>query len=53
MLGAALKVNVVSSPHGGLGIAVTWGVSAVDGDMAEAFVMALDDGLGMLGGHIG
>ncbi|KAM5530951.1 hypothetical protein V8D89_015396 [Ganoderma adspersum] len=47
-VGEALKLNVVGSPEGGLGIAVTWGTSAVDGDMAEAFVVGLDDGLRML-----
>ena len=44
-VGEALKLNVVGSPDGGLGIAVTWGASAVDADMAEAFVEGLDHGL--------
>ncbi|KAI1791864.1 alcohol acetyltransferase [Ganoderma leucocontextum] len=47
-LGAALKLNVVGSPDGGLGVTVTWGTSAVHGDLAEAFVAALDDGLRVL-----
>lgn len=44
-LGAALKVNVTGTPEGGLGLTVTWGVGAVDGELAEEFVMGLAEGL--------
>ncbi|EIW55329.1 uncharacterized protein TRAVEDRAFT_23041 [Trametes versicolor FP-101664 SS1] len=44
-LGAALKVNVTGTPEGGLGLTITWGVGAVDGELAEEFVMGLAEGL--------
>lgn len=44
-LGAALKVNVTGTPEGGLGLTITWGVGAVDGELAEDFVMGLAEGL--------
>ncbi|TBU23723.1 alcohol acetyltransferase [Dichomitus squalens] len=45
VLGSALKLNVVGSPEGGLGMTVSWGTSAVDKELAEAFVVGLHDGL--------
>ncbi|OJT02978.1 hypothetical protein TRAPUB_6457 [Trametes pubescens] len=44
-LGAALKVNVTGTPEGGVGVSVTWGAGAVDGELAEEFVMGLAEGL--------
>lgn len=44
-LGAALKVNVTGTPEGGLGLTITWGVGAVDGELAEEFVMGLTESL--------
>jgi hypothetical protein len=36
--GAAIKLNVCGNPLGGLAIAVTWGLDAVDAAFAEAFI---------------
>ena len=44
-LGAAIKLNVVGTPDGGLGISVTWGMGAVDDDVADAFHTAFQEGL--------
>lgn len=44
-LGAALKVNVTGTPEGGLGVSVTWGEGAVDGELAGDFVMGPAEGL--------
>lgn len=38
IVGAAIKLNVVGTPAGGLTIAVTWGPETVDDAFAEAFV---------------
>lgn len=42
-LGAAIKVNVVGSPSGSIGIAFTWGDGAVNTEFAEAFVEEFQD----------
>jgi hypothetical protein len=36
--GAAIKLNVCGNPLGGLAIAVTWGLDAVDAAFVEAFI---------------
>ena len=44
-LGAAIKINTVGSPDGGVGIGITWGKGAVDDELAEAFTVAFNEGL--------
>ncbi|KAI0770541.1 alcohol acetyltransferase [Fomes fomentarius] len=44
-LGAALKINTVGTPDGGLGVTVTWGKGAVDYELADEFVREFDQGL--------
>ena len=44
-IGAALKLNTVGAPEGGVGITVTWGKGAVDHEFAEAFVREFEVGL--------
>ena len=44
-LGAALKLNVVGTPDGGVGMAVTWGKGAIEDEFAEEFVTLLFAGI--------
>ncbi|KAM5533371.1 hypothetical protein V8D89_012921 [Ganoderma adspersum] len=44
-LGAALKVCVAGTPAGGLGVAISWGASAVDEEFGKAFVVGFADGV--------
>ena len=49
-LGAALKLNVVGTPAGGLGVSITWGKGAVEDELAEEFVREFEAGVrGLLG----
>ena len=42
-LGAALKVCVVGTPDGGLGVVISWGRSAVDEEFGKEFVVEFAD----------
>ncbi|PIL23520.1 hypothetical protein GSI_14832 [Ganoderma sinense ZZ0214-1] len=44
-LGAALKVCVTGTPEGGLGVAISWGASAVDEEFGKEFVVGFADGV--------
>ncbi|KAH9944962.1 uncharacterized protein BXZ73DRAFT_73204 [Epithele typhae] len=44
-LGAAIKLNLVGSPEGGLGISVTWGKGAIEDEFAETWVERFKEGL--------
>ncbi|KAI0738622.1 alcohol acetyltransferase-domain-containing protein [Daedaleopsis nitida] len=48
--GGALKVYLVGSPTGGVGLTVSWPHSAVEDGLGEKFATAIDEGLHMLVG---
>ena len=48
VVGPALKMCVVGSPAGGIGITVTWGEGSVENSIAESFVSGLERGIMVL-----
>ena len=44
VVGAALKINVVGNPMGGIAITVTWGEGSIEDSMAESFVSGFERG---------
>jgi hypothetical protein len=44
VVGAALKINVVGNPLGGIAITVTWGGGCMEDSMAESFAAGLECG---------
>ncbi|KAH9936773.1 alcohol acetyltransferase-domain-containing protein [Epithele typhae] len=44
-LGAAVKVNVASSPDGAMGVTVTWGKGAIEDEFGEEFASGFSAGL--------
>ncbi|KAH9944961.1 alcohol acetyltransferase [Epithele typhae] len=44
-LGAVVKLNLVGSPEGGLGISITWGKGAIGDEFAETWVKRFKEGM--------
>ncbi|KAI0951065.1 putative Hybrid PKS-NRPS biosynthetic cluster [Taiwanofungus camphoratus] len=45
VFGAAIKLNVVGTPAGGLGISITWGEGSLDDAFAELFTAKFKEGM--------
>ncbi len=46
--GTMMKMNIVGSPSGSLGVSFTWGQGAIEDDIAEVFVHLMQVGLEVL-----